>query len=75
MVMYVGFFKRLETTVVKEVRMMTAYCMTDMRTNTAKNILRICDEFGLSLDTISPPRVKEAYIAQLSLDQAKSKQS
>lgn len=60
MAVYVGIFRRLKTYVVKEVRMMTTYCLTDMKTCTARNIFRICDEFGFTID-ITSQGVKEAY--------------
>ena len=41
--------------------MMAAYRLTDMRTNTAKNIFRICDEFGCSIDTVIPQMIMDAY--------------
>jgi hypothetical protein len=61
MAMYAGFFGRLRTSVVREVRMMATFCLSDMRTTTAKNIFRICDEFKLTIHSISPQSVKEAY--------------
>lgn len=49
--MYVGLVRRLKTLVVLEVRRMVTYCLTDMRTNMAKNIFRICDKFHLDIST------------------------
>ena len=40
---------------------MAAYCLLDMRTTTAKNIHRICDEFDMTIDSVSPQGVKDAY--------------
>ena len=40
----------------------------DMRTDTARNLLQICNEFSLSLDIISPLRVKEAGYSQFPDD-------
>lgn len=54
MAMYAGFYRRLHTSSVSEVREMAYYCLGDMRSNTTRNISRICDELGLevSSDTI-----------------------
>ena len=46
MAMYTGFYRRLHNSAVREVRMMAAHCITDTRTNTAKNITRICAEYS-----------------------------
>ena len=40
---------------------MVNYCMTDMRTNTARNIKRICAELKLNIDTVTPQCVREAW--------------
>ena len=44
-----------------EVRQMAHYCMTDMRTTTAKNITRICKELDLNVSTVTPDAVKLAW--------------
>ena len=59
--MYTGFFQRLHTSSVVEVRQMAYYCMSDMRTTTARNITRICKELELSVNTVTPQLVKEAW--------------
>jgi hypothetical protein len=59
--MYTGFFQRLHTSSVVEVRQMAYYCMSDMRTTTARNITRICKELDLSVNTVTPQLVKEAW--------------
>ena len=40
---------------------MAYYCMSDMRTTTARNITRICKELDLSVNTVTPQLVKEAW--------------
>ena len=59
--MYTGFFKRLHTSSVLEVRQMVHYCMSDMRTTTARNITRICREHNLEVSSVTPAAVKRAW--------------
>ena len=59
--MYTGFFKRLHTSSVLEVRQMVHYCMSDMRTTTARNITRICREHNLEVSSVTPEAVKRAW--------------
>ena len=40
---------------------MAHYCMSDMRTTTARNITRICKELNLNASTVTPEDVKEAW--------------
>ena len=61
MAMYAGFYRRLQTSSVPEVREMAYYCLSDRRTNTAKNILRICDELSLDVATVTPEAVRQAW--------------
>jgi hypothetical protein len=59
--MYAGFFRRLHTSSVPEVRQMAHYCLSDMRTNTARNITRICRELNLTVSTVTPEAVRRAW--------------
>ena len=59
--MYVGFYRRLQASSVPEVREMAYYCLGDMRSTTAKNITRICDELGLQVATATPEAVRLAW--------------
>ena len=61
MAMYAGFYRRLHTSSVSEVREMAYYCLGDMRSNTARNISRICDELGLEVSTVTPQAVRQAW--------------
>ena len=59
--MCVGFFRRLHTSSVPEVRQLVQYCMSDMRTTTARNITRICKELSLDVNTATPWEVRKAW--------------
>jgi hypothetical protein len=59
--MYAGFYRRLHTSSVPEVREMAYYCLADMRSNTARNICRICDELDLQVATVTPEAVRLAW--------------
>ena len=59
--MYVGFYRRLHTSSVPEVREMAYYCLADMRSNTARNITRICAELDLEVSTATPEAVRLAW--------------
>jgi hypothetical protein len=61
MAMYVGFYRRLHTSSVAEVREMVFYCGADMRSNTARNISRICAELKLTVATVTPEAVRLAW--------------
>ena len=61
MAMYAGFYRRLHTSAVPEVRQMAYHCLTDLRTNTARNIHRICEELELEVASVTPAAVKAAY--------------
>jgi hypothetical protein len=61
MAMYAGFFRRLHTSAVPEVREMAYHCLTDLRTNTARNIHWICEELELEVASVTPAAVKAAY--------------
>ena len=62
MAMYAGFYRRLHTSSVSEVREMAYYCLGDMRSNTARNISRICDELGLEVSNVTPQAVMQAAV-------------
>ena len=59
--MYAGFYRRLHTSAVPEVREMAYSCLSDMRSNTARNISRICKELGLEVATVTPEAVRLAW--------------
>ena len=40
---------------------MVYHCLTDLRTNTARNIHRICEELELEVASVTPAAVKAAY--------------
>ena len=65
--MYAGFYRRLHTSSVPEVREMAYYCLADMRSNTARNIFRICAELDLEVTTVTPEAVRLAWQPRVGL--------
>ena len=59
--MYAGFYRRLHTSLVAEVREMVHYCRADMRSNTARNISQICAELKLTVATVTPEAARLAW--------------
>ena len=41
---------------------MAYYYLGDMRSNTARNISRICDKLGLKVSTVTPQAVRQAWL-------------
>ena len=67
LVMYAGFYRRLHTFSVAEVREIVYYCGADMRSNTARNISRICADLELEVATVTPEVVRLAWQSEAGL--------
>ena len=58
----------MQTSAIKAVGQMTAFCLTDRRTNTVKNLIRICQEFQLDPSNVTGKMVREAFCVPMVLD-------
>ena len=65
--MYAGFYCQLHTSAVTKVQEMAYKCLSNIWSNTARNIFRICDELSLKVITVTLEAVRLAWQSRASL--------